>query len=306
MREIADGVFVEDRYSLHGDYHGCNYGYVETGDGIVAVDTPEWPSDAVPYRERLADAGDVRYLVNTHQHIDHVAGNHYVPGERVSHEGVRAAISIPPDYDRTKGLLGHLFEADLARDKIATVEEWGPDDFDWEDLMRLIFADLDAESIEYLDGYEMAPPAVTFSDEATLHVGDCTFELVHVPGHVESHIAVYVPEKAVLFAGDNVTTECYPSMASAVPGDWLDSLDRLDDLAVEHVVPGHGPVAGPGAIGAFREFLSTAVDRVAAVTDERSVDEAVEQVDFTDLRPALHPMALSHRDDVERLYEVLA
>ncbi|MFB6310924.1 MAG: MBL fold metallo-hydrolase [Salinirussus sp.] len=306
MREITDGVFVEDRYSLHGDYHGCNYGYVETGDGLVAIDTPEWPADAVPYRDRLAEAGSVRYLVNTHQHIDHVAGNHFVPGERISHDCVRAAISIPPEYDRTRSLLGHLFEDDLAKQKIATVEEWGPDGFDWEDLMRLIFADLDPESLEHLDGYEMAPPEVTFNDTATLHVGECTFELLHMPGHVESHIAVYIPEKSVLFAGDNVTTECYPSMASAVPQDWLASLDRLANLDLEHVVPGHGPVAGPEAITSFRSFLETVRDRVEAATAERSVENAVTALDFTDLRPALHPMALSHRDDVERLYEVLS
>jgi hypothetical protein len=66
------------------------------------------------------------------------------------------------------------------------------------------------------------------------------------------------------------------------------------------------PVAGQAAIGSFREFLATAVDRVDDVTDELSVTEAVDRLDFTDLRPALHPMALSHRDDVERLYEVLA
>jgi hypothetical protein len=42
------------------------------------------------------------------------------------------------------------------------------------------------------------------------------------------------------------------------------------------------------------------------VTDELTVDEAVEDVEIDDLRPRLHPMALSHRDDIERLEAVLA
>jgi cyclase len=305
MHEVTDGVHVEDRYSTHGEYHGCNYGFVETGDGIVAVDTPEWPSDAVAYRDDLADRGKVAYLINTHEHIDHVAGNHFVPGRRVSHELVREAMSIPPEFDRTKHLLTHLFPGDVAESKIATVEEWGAGGFDWADVMRLIFEDIDPDSLAHLDGYGMVPPEVTFTDEATLHVGDCTFELLSVPGHVESHIAVHVPEKGVVFAGDTVTTECYPSMAGSVPHAWLDSLERLADLDVDHVVPGHGPVAGPDAISEFASFLETAMERVAAVTDDQTVDEAVESVQFDDLRPPLHPMALSHRDDVERLYAVL-
>ncbi len=305
MHEVTDGVHVEDRYSTYGNYHGCNYGFVETGDGIVAVDTPEWPSDAVAYRDKLAKLGDVRYLINTHEHIDHVAGNYFVPGRRISHELVREAISIPPEYDRTKHLLTHLFPGDVAKEKVATLEEWGEQAFDWADVMRLLFEDMDPQSLDYLDGYTMAPPQLTFSEEATLHVGDCTFELLHVPGHVESHVAVHVPEKSLLFAGDNVTTQCYPSMAGSVPHAWLDSLSRLADLDVDHVVPGHGSVAGPEAIPEFASFLETAMDRVASVVDEMTLDRAVEEVAFDDLRPPLHPMALSHRDDVERLYAVL-
>jgi cyclase len=306
MREVTDGVYVEDRYSTYGNYHGCNWAFVETGGGIVAVDTPEWPSDAVAYRDDLADRGEVRYLVNTHKDIDHVTGNRFVPGRRISHELVRANLSIPPDFERSKSLLTHMFPDEKATEMIETVEAWGPGGFDWEDFLRLLFAELDPASLEYLDGYEMAPPEVTFSDEATLHVGDCTVELLHAPGHTTGHIAVYVPERSVLFAGDNVTTECYPSLPGSDPHAWLDSLDRLAALDVDTVVPGHGPVAGPEAITEFRSFLRTAMDRVERARDELSVEAAMDSIDFDDLRPQLHPMERSRREDVEYLYETLA
>jgi len=307
VREIRPDVFVEDRYSTFGDYHGCNYGFVVTSAGPVVIDTPQWPSDAVTFREELDDHGDVQFLINTHEHIDHVTGNHYVPGTVVSHEGVRAALTGTPDPADAETMFDIIFEASTAekrRDALAEIES---ETFDWEAYMRLVFEEVDEASLEHLDGYRMRPPDVTFTDEATLHVGDCTFELLHLPGHVESHIGVYVPEKELLFAGDNVTTECYPSVAASDPDDWLDSLRRMEDLPVDCVVPGHGAVGGAEAIPEFRSFLETAIERVEDGIDEGlSAAELAERVSFTDLRPALHPMEASHRHDVDRLYEALS
>src|SRR5918999_4869589 len=77
MRRVSGNVYAEFYY------WGCNPGFLVTGDGVVMIDTPQQPIDAVRWRERLLEHGPIRYLVNTEPHIDHIAGNAYFPGVEV-------------------------------------------------------------------------------------------------------------------------------------------------------------------------------------------------------------------------------
>src|SRR5207237_3134907 len=62
---------------------GCNPGFLVTDDGVVMIDTPQQPIDAVRWRERLQEHGPIRTLINTEPHIDHISGNAYFPGIEV-------------------------------------------------------------------------------------------------------------------------------------------------------------------------------------------------------------------------------
>ena len=77
MRRISESAYAEIYF------WGCNPGFIVTGEGVVMVDTPQQPIDAVRWRERLQEHGPIRYLVNTEPHIDHVSGNAYFPGVEV-------------------------------------------------------------------------------------------------------------------------------------------------------------------------------------------------------------------------------
>lgn len=46
MQKITDSLYVET------GYEGCNVGFVVTEDGIVMIDTPMSPRDAVDWREK--------------------------------------------------------------------------------------------------------------------------------------------------------------------------------------------------------------------------------------------------------------
>ena len=41
MQQLTSNVFVETQV------RGCNFGYVTTSDGIVMIDSPQKPSDAL-------------------------------------------------------------------------------------------------------------------------------------------------------------------------------------------------------------------------------------------------------------------
>ena len=59
------------------------------------IDTPMLPTYAVRWRDEIAQRGDLRYLINTEYHSDHISGNYFFPGTIISHQGVREMFTAP-------------------------------------------------------------------------------------------------------------------------------------------------------------------------------------------------------------------
>lgn len=290
MERITPNVFVEDRYSLSDTYRGCNYGYVQTTAGIVLIDTPMLPTDAVVFRNEIRDRGEIRYIVNTHSHIDHIAGDFFFPGRVVAHDYASAQFAAPIEEMSTSARIDEAVAPGTA----------------FEDYLRMVVDGIDPGDVPLLDGYRLEPPEISFTDSLTLAVGDHTFELLHVPGHTPGDIGVYVPQEDVYFAGDGITTGEYPNLSQSRPFEWIESLVRIEALDADVVVPGHGPVGGPDTPREFRRFLETCIETVEEAI-ERGLDrsEAAERISFEDLRPALHSGPERGRLDVERLYDAV-
>ena len=71
---------------------GANHGIVVTSDGIVLIDTPHKPSDALRLKGEIVRRGRLRYIINTEPHGDHWTGNAFFDAPVVAQEGVRARI----------------------------------------------------------------------------------------------------------------------------------------------------------------------------------------------------------------------
>ena len=82
------------------------------------------------------------------------------------------------------------------------------------------------------------------NDAEALELGGATLEFVHVPGHTLGSMAVYTPQSRVLFTGD---TALGRGSVSVNPDDgdmalYIQSLQRLMELDLALICPGHGPV----------------------------------------------------------------
>jgi len=86
MQKITDNIYAET------EFRGCNPGFVITTEGVVMIDTPQLPVDAINWRNEIAKHGPDRYLINTEPHSDHFTGNYYFEGTVVAHEGTREVI----------------------------------------------------------------------------------------------------------------------------------------------------------------------------------------------------------------------
>src|SRR5687767_15978920 len=86
MEQLTANVFVET------ELKGANHGIVTTSDGIVLVDTPHKPSDAMRLKGEIEGRGRLRYIINTEPHGDHWTGNAFFNVPVIAQQGVRTRI----------------------------------------------------------------------------------------------------------------------------------------------------------------------------------------------------------------------
>ena len=221
MKQLTANVFIET------ELRGSNHGIVTTSDGIVMIDTPHKPSDALRLKADVERRGRLRYILNTEPHGDHWTGNAYFDVPVVAHEGVRTRIL-------TTDLPAH----------VARVATFGP------------------EEPKLLEGYRPNAPVITFEKEMKLHVGNHTFRLVHMPGHTAYQAAVIVEEEGVVFTSDNIFCKVHTWLQEADPDLWLEALESLRGLREDTFVPGHGPVCDKKYLNEQGAFIREWVDYV--------------------------------------------
>jgi glyoxylase-like metal-dependent hydrolase (beta-lactamase superfamily II) len=81
-------------------------------------------------------------------------------------------------------------------------------------------------------------------DGDTISIGDYLFECIETPGHTASHICLYEPGKKVFICGDHILFDITPNITLSSEKrnplkEYLMSLDKVYDLDVELVLPGH-------------------------------------------------------------------
>lgn len=242
---------------------GCNPSFVTTSEGVVVIDTPQLPTRAVALRREAETHGAIRYLVNTEHHVDHIFGNYYFKGAGtvVEHKGL---------YDNFMVVTPDLDPFAYAHEAIPTDDPEG----------EAIFPQRD----EYYRDPNKA--TVVFTGDLTLRVGDHTFNLIHTPGHTPGQIAVHVPEERVVFTGDTIFCECQTWLMTSNVDQWLESLERIRQLDVDHLIPGHGPVTTLKYVDTQRAMLLEWKAAVAqAVGKGWTREETVERVRFDDRYP---------------------
>jgi cyclase len=226
MKRISNQVYAETHQP------GCNPGFVVTGEGIVMIDSPQQPSYLSEWREAMRGKGEVRYIINTEYHRDHIIGNFFFPDATViAHEKTRealASISLESIMDKIK--------------------------------------ESDPQGLPLMKGFHIRKPSVTFDDELTLYLGDHIFKLIHLPGHTAGEVAVYIPQERVVFTGDNMFCRVQTYLHEAYPDQWLQSLKRIEALDVDVIVPGHGETCDKRYIkeqtSFIEEWIATVKDAV--------------------------------------------
>jgi glyoxylase-like metal-dependent hydrolase (beta-lactamase superfamily II) len=259
LQEVGDGLYAY--LQPDGGWGWSNAGLVVDGDSTLLVDTLfdlnltdqmlRAMRDAVPAAARIDT------LVNTHANGDHCYGNQLVAGARII------------ATERTSAEMTELPPAAM----VALVEQ-APQ------MGELGAFFLDCFGSFEFRGIELALPGETFSGELTIRVGERELRLIEVgPAHTRGDTLVHDPAAHVLFSGDILFSEHHPIAWAGPVSNWIAACERILALGVEVIVPGHGPLAGPGAmreLKAYFEYLyeharSCHADGMTAAQAARSI-----------------------------------
>ncbi|MFH1138159.1 MAG: MBL fold metallo-hydrolase [Pseudomonadota bacterium] len=226
MIEIAPNVFhVPGRKMSRFPYCSCLY--LKGRDRSVLIDAGMGRENLAPCLGQGLDL-----VILTHCHLDH-----------------RLTRRIIPDVP----VWCHEEEAGFLRNRVDFFNGlgWGRSGFKLEDIFP-----------DRLRGLEVEPQK-TITDGEKIDLGGLTLIAIHTPGHTPGHLAFFIPEADLLFAGDVDLTPFGPYYGHAFAdiARFQESITKLKNWGAGKILTGH---AGP-----FADDLNNRFNNFSDVIEKR-------------------------------------
>ena len=166
LTKIADNVYsyVDVRGASPQNSFGANAGIIIGKDGIVVIDTLVSAKEAKKFIKDIKTISKkpIKYVVNTHYHLDHTFGNS---------EFAKRGASIISHINDSKNLKTHGETA------LKNSKNYGLSEKD-------------------MEGTKIAYPSLAFNNRMEIDMGDQRIELIYTGhSHTDGSILVYLPDK---------------------------------------------------------------------------------------------------------------
>lgn len=296
LEKVASGVYVVLQ-PAETRINDANNVVIVTERDVIVIDTATDPARAEAVMAAIAELTDkrIRYLINTHWHLDHTQGNQaYMDALPdlviVGHETLK--VTVPG-----RGAEQRREEIEAYREAVPRVEGWieRREDGEGNALTDEQVADFEGRlergrsHLAMLESIRPVPPTTTVGTSLTLERESGDVRVMAFRGHTEGDLVVYLPRQRMLVAGDLVDE--MPFAGHGDPYDWIESLDTLAEVDFETLVPGHGPVmTGRGQVARVRGFLSGVIGAVETEMEEgRCPEDIASRIDPAPYRELMAP-----------------
>jgi len=229
--ELARGTYAFVGYS------SSNFGVIRTRNGYILIDTGddlESVKAALQQIETLT-SGSLQAIILTHSHPDHRGG------ADVFLEKAKQPVPVwaHPDFgaeQKTMAGLEHIASARFSRQFGNDI----PDSLFTPNFMTPHFPN-------HQTGKLVVPDHFVQEGKTELNIDGTRLEIYTIPGESTDHIAIWLPDRQVLFCGDHVYG-CFPNIYPIRGGAyrdverWAKGVRRLLEFDAEAVMCGHNLV----------------------------------------------------------------
>ena len=237
----------------------ANASWIRTSEGIVLIDTLMAPKQGEMIRNKIAEkGGDVKYIIYTHGHGDHVGGASAFKGDQPE---IIAHRYLPERFEKYRILHRH-------RARIGSIQ------------FNLPFRpDRELRFVE---------PTKLMDESMSFKLGDKTFELYHARAETDDAVWVFVPEIKAVFVGDLIVAG-FPNIGNPFKPtrftlSWARALEDMREKNPELLIAHGGRAVYKG--DDVRELLDVTIEAIHSIHDqvvdginrEIPVDELIHQV----------------------------
>jgi glyoxylase-like metal-dependent hydrolase (beta-lactamase superfamily II)/rhodanese-related sulfurtransferase len=131
-------------------------------------------------------------------------------------------------------------------------------------------------------GTTLVPPDETFEEKRVIELGGERIELLYLgPAHSPGDIAVWLPEKRLVIAGDLAFHErLLPVFEHTDTAGWVETWDAFEALGAQTVIPGHGGPTNMAQVRKYtRDYLVHMRSRIGELIDDGGLLEQAYGVD---------------------------
>jgi len=263
-----------------------NFGFIETDNGIIAVDAGWFPTPTANAYALLREQTDkpIVAVIYTHLHMDHYGGIQAIlPGENAGD----IPIYGPADWQATIGMAQSVTHKATLRRAFLQMGIPIP-----EGLEGTVGNGIGpSPRLETFDSLSYAP-TIEVSERIAITIDGVDLELFPAEGDVPEHLWVWLPEDRILFSGDAPPHGVFPAVETARfeigrdPNKMMASVQKTIDLDPLAIVPGHSSIISDHS--EIRELMTLTRDAIQFLIDQvdrfyltnRSVDDLLNTVDL--------------------------
>src|SRR5262245_26379319 len=281
--KLADNVYTYEDFHPGDETFTTTNLFVVTDEGVLVADG----QGSVAATKGLVDAiakvtsKPIKYVVIASDHGDHTAGNAAFPAgvTYIVHPTSKAILDRSADLRQAQvtpspargeasrsGAAGSRSSAEGSRSGEASRSGAGR-----------------GGRGAGASSWQLPANAVLVSDKQSFTLGGQPFDVLFLGrAHTGGDLAVWLPQRKILFLSEIFLNRVFPAMRSAYPSEWLKALDRAEAMHAEIYVAGHGfTETGPVSqeeIVAYHKALAAVIAEANRLHDAGvPVDEAVKQ-----------------------------